>query len=224
MIFCDKSVVRRAIAGKSVAIVGSGPGCMENEPGFIDSHDVVVRVNNFKLFPETGFRTDIFYSFFGVSIKKTIAELDLSGVKLCICKCPNEKFIESEWHRRNHKMNGVDFRYIYRNRAKWWFCDTYVPTHAEFMAQFELLNQHIPTTGFSAILEVLSHAPASVYLTGFDFFTSAKHNVNEKWRRKNTDDPIGHAPELECKWLAENISLHPITTDVTLRAALAKTA
>lgn len=218
--FCDAQTVTEAIKGKRIAIVGSGPGCNENKPGFVDSHDVVIRVNNFKLTHNTGRRTDIYYSFFGTSIKKTAPELERSGVKLCICKCPNEKFINSPWHERRRKFRGVDFRYIYIQRQNWWFCPTYVPTHDEFMAQFDLLGRHIPTTGFAAILEVLKHGPTSVYATGFDFFSSKVHNVNEPWRRRNVTDPIGHDNEAERAWLAANITRLPITVDSRLAQVL----
>lgn len=197
-----------------MAIVGSGPGSLRNPEGLVDSHDTVVRVNNYRLFPATGFRTDVFYSFFGGSIKKTVDELKHDGVKLCICKCPDAKFMESEWHRRKNKPHGVDFRYIYESRTKWWFCPTYVPTVEEFVASFELLGRHIPSTGFSALLEVLSHEPARVYLTGFDFFASRVHNVNEPWRPGSPDDPIGHAPERERAWLRQH--LDRVQMDATL--------
>ncbi len=202
---CDRAAVSAVIAGKRVAIVGSGPGALDNAPGFVDSHDVVVRVNNFKCSEPTGFRTDVFYSFFGGSIKKSAEALIADGVKLCLCKCPDAKFLESEWHRRNNKPHGVDFRYIYRDRADWWFCQTYVPSLPEFMEVFNMLGQHIPSTGFSALMEVRSHNPASIYLTGMDFFSSRIHNVNEPWRPGNPDDPIGHAPERERAWLAEHL-------------------
>ncbi len=60
---CDKEYVRSIFEGKSVAIVGSGPGVLDNKEGFIDSHDVVVRISNYKIFLETGVRTDVHYSF-----------------------------------------------------------------------------------------------------------------------------------------------------------------
>jgi len=176
----------------------------------------VVRVNNYRTGPAQGFRTDVFYSFFGGSIRKTADELKADGVALCMCKCPNAKFMESEWHQRMRKTNGVDFRYIYRDRAAWWFCPTYVATLDDFLKVFEMLGKHIPSTGFSALLEVLSHDPASVYLTGFDFFASRVHNVNEPWRPGNPDDPIGHAPERERDWLAANLGQHRISLDKRL--------
>ena len=83
------------LRGKSVAVVGSAPSCLDNAPGFVDGHDIVVRVNNYKLGPAQGQRTDVHYSFYGSSIRKTAAELERDGVKCCMCKCPNAKPLES---------------------------------------------------------------------------------------------------------------------------------
>lgn len=218
MVSCDSQTVREAFEGRGVTIVGSGPGALENDPGFVDGHDVVVRVNNYKTGPAQGSRCDVFYSFFGGSIKKPAEDLIADGVRLCLAKCPDAKFMESEWHRKNGKPHGVDFRYIYRDRRDWWFCPTYVPSVAEFVAVFDLLERHIPSTGFSALLAVLAHAPASVYLTGFDFFASRIHNVNEPWRPGNPDDPIGHSPERERAWLAAHRDR--VTCDATLTRIL----
>jgi hypothetical protein len=217
MDFCDKATVRKAIEGKRIALVGSGPGVLDNEPGLIDSHDVVVRISNYKLMQNTGSRTDVFYSFFGSSIKKTAKELQQDGVYLCMCKCPNAQFMESAWHRRHGKMAGVDFRYIYNHRKDFWFCDTYVPTVPEFLAHFDLLGRHVPTTGFSGLLDVLSYDPASIYMTGFDFFSSGIHNVNERWKRMNPSDPIGHVPDAERNWFIRNVDKLPIIMDKRLK-------
>lgn len=220
MTFCDKEYVRGIFKGRSVAIVGSGPSVLDNRPGFIDSHDVVVRISNYKLYEETGTRTDVHYSFYGTSIRKKREELIEDGVYLCMCKCPNSKPVDSAWHRQHNKSKGVDYRYIYNERANWWFCPTYVPTDDEFMSHFNLLGGHVPTTGFSAILDVLSYEPESVYLTGFDFFTSKVHNVDESWRKNNPQDPIGHVPQAEFRWIERNIKNYPIKTDAALRRML----
>ena len=203
--FLTKSEVAGPFRGSRVAIVGSGPSCLQNELGFIDSHDIVVRINNYKLFPQTGYRTDVFYSFFGSSVKKSVYELRKDGVRLCMCKCPNERTINSEWHRKNRKELGVDFRYIYRNRKRWWFSDVYIPQKREFMEIFESLGEHIPTTGFSCI-RTIADFDCSIFVTGFDFFSSRMHNVDEPWRPGNQADPIRHAPERELEWLRENRS------------------
>jgi hypothetical protein len=224
MDFCDKQRVRDMLQDKIVAIVGSGPGSLSNPAGFVDSHEVVIRVNNYKTMGGTGRRTDIFYSFFGVSVKKSAIGLKQDGVKLCMAKCPNSKFMESAWHRDNGAMNGVDFRSIYERRKPWWFCDTYVPTTREFVKNFKLLGGHVPTTGFSALLDVLSYNPAHVYLTGFDFFASQIHNLNERWKPVNKSDPIGHVPEVEAQWLADNLHKLPVSFDKRLKATLDKLA
>lgn len=221
------------IRGKRVAVVGSAPSVLDNREGFVDSHEVVVRVNNYKPGRQQGVRCDVFYSFHGGSIRKSAADLKADGVYLCMCKCPNAKPIESPWHERQGKQGGVDFRYIYEMRKNWWFCDTYVPTVARFLETFHLLKQHVPSTGFAAILDVLACEPLSVYLTGFDFFASRIHNVDEHWRPGDPADPIGHRPQLEAEWLAANCGRHPLTFDPRLgdlmneprrRAAFARSA
>lgn len=208
------------IRGKRVAICGSAPSILDNAPGFIDGHEVVVRVNNPKCGPAQGFRTDVFYAFFGTSIKKPAEELKREGTKLCWCKLPNSQPIDSAWHRARGKLVGIDYRYIYTNRAGWWWCDTFIPDDARFLKKFELLGKHQPTTGFSAILDMLDCEPRSVLLTGFDFFTSNIHNVNEPWREKNTDDPICHRPDLEAAWLRENADKYPLAFDKRLTELL----
>lgn len=221
MRFLTKSECRPRFEGKRVAVVGSGPGVLANDPGLIDGHDVIVRVNNYRLIPPaTGTRTDVFYSFFGTSIKKSAKDLVRDGVTLCMCKCPDAHAIESDWHRENGKMIGVDYRPHYERRRDWWFCDTYIPTVEEFMVGFRMLGNHIPTTGFAAILDVLSLGPAEVYLTGFDFFRSGVHNVNEPWRRKNAEDPIRHEPERELAWLRANWGRYRLRGDAALVNAL----
>lgn len=222
MDFCDKQRARDMLADKIVVIVGSGPGSLSNPSGFVDSHEVVIRVNNYKLMGGTGRRTDVFYSFFGASIKKQVCDLKRDGVQLCMAKCPDAQFMESAWHRVNGMMNGVDFRPIYERRKPWWFCDTYVPTKKDFVKNFKLLGDHVPTTGFSALLDVLSYNPAHVYLTGFDFFTTRIHNLNERWKPANQSDPIGHVPEAEARWLADNLHKLPISVDRRLQATLDK--
>lgn len=216
MNFLTRSEARKRFKGKTIAIVGSGPGVLDNLPGVVDGHDLVVRINNFKISEQAGYRTDVFYSFFGTSIRKTALELERGGVTLCLCKCPNSQPIDSAWHQKNGRIRGIDFTEIYKERENWWFCDTYIPTDTEFLEKFHLLMGRIPTTGFACILDILSFDPKSVYLTGFDFFRSGLHNVDRPWRTKHGDDPLGHTPEAELEWLIENAPLFPLTFDKTL--------
>jgi hypothetical protein len=105
-------------------------------------------VNNYRtrgLEANTGARTDVHYSFYGASIKKTSYELSHDGVTLCMCKCPDAHAIKSQWHKENGAMTGVDFRWIYAMRAAFWFTPYYVPTVERFAGFFRLLNNHMPT-------------------------------------------------------------------------------
>lgn len=209
--------VRERLTGKHIAIVGSAPSVLDNRPGFIDSHDVVMRINNYKLSTQAGHRADVHYSFYGTSIRKTVNELQSNGVTMCMCKCPNSKPIESEWHEKNTKQAGIDFRMLYRRRQQFWFCDTFIPDDDHFMVGFMLLDCHIPSTGFAALFDVLLCDPASVYLTGFDFFQSRIHNVDEAWRPGDPNDPIRHRPDFEQDWIKAKLETAPIVMDRTLR-------
>lgn len=221
MVFVSFSRVIELLRGRRVAIVGSGPGSLENPPGLVDSHDIVVRVSNYKTGEGPGFRCDIHYSFYGNSIKKSAEDLQRDGCRLCMCKLPNSQPIDSAWHRERGKLVGIDYRYIYRNRAGWWFTETFVPDDDRFLMKFNLLGQHQPTTGFAAILDVLECEPDEVLLTGFDFFSSGLHNVDEKWRPGDPTDPIGHRPDLEAAWIRENAKRYDIRFDKRLAALLA---
>lgn len=196
------------IKDKRVSLVCSGPGCLDNDGEFIDSFDIVARVNNYKMRgfeSKVGSRTDLFCSFFGSSIKKSRGELLEDGVRMCIAKCPDAILPETKqfnhaWHRRKNKMLGVDFRYIYQMRSKFWFCETYLPTVDEFMSDVATLGYHIPTTGFWSLMQILKAKPSHLFVTGFDGFRSGIHNVNERWNEKNKGldpDPYGHDPERE---------------------------
>lgn len=217
MKFVNLDQAKKWIAGKSVILIGSAPSVLDCEPDYIDSKNVIIRVNNFKLGERQGYRADIHYSFYGTSIRVRRETLQNSGVMLCMCKLPNSKPLQSAWHESNGKICGIDYRYIYENRKEWWWCDTFIPDDQFFLDKFNLLNQHQPTTGFAAILDVLACEPSELELVGYDFFTSGIHNYNEKWTHRNADDPICHRPDLELKWLKENVDKYPITLDKKLK-------
>lgn len=220
-----KDYVKNILSGKTVAVVCSGPSCLENTQQFIDSHDVVVRVNNYKMrgfnksgsfydfSSKVGKRTDVHYSFYGNSIRKSAKELREDGVKLCMCKCPDSKPISCKWHEDNNKQNGIDFRWIYKNREDFFPCPVFIPDDKMFLDSFNLLGNHIPTTGFAAIIDILSFNPKSLYFTGIDGFASGRHNVNEIWRPGNPSDPIKHVPGDEVKYLKQLVKEGRITAD-----------
>lgn len=198
----DDAELSKLITDKRIALVGSGPGVLDNETGYIDdSFDTVVRVSNFKLTRNTGKRVDIHYSFYGSSIKTDRDVLINAGVKYCIAKCPPGQVFESPFHRKRGTINSINFDYIYESKRDWWFCPTFIPDESELHAGFDLLSGHMPTTGFSALLLLMKMNPAEIYMTGFDFFTSKIHNVNEKWRESTDNSPIRHRPDLELQFV-----------------------
>lgn len=212
--------------GKSVALVGSGPSSIRNPHGLIDSFDLIVRVQNYRTkgFESVlGRRTDVHYSFYGTSVTKPREELIADGVKLCMCKCPDGALpFKSPWHMANAKPMGTDYRYIYSARASFWFCDTYAPTMDRFMQYLSVIQSedtrppyvgHQPTTGFACMLDLMSFDCSRVFVTGFDFFTSGIHNLNQRWEgtvqngvavSKNPTDPMRHRPDLEMLYVRDN--------------------
>jgi len=212
--FVNKSYLLNKFRGKRVAVFGSAPSCLLNDGNHIDAFDIIVRVNNYKIKgfeSNVGSRCDVYYSFFGGSIKKSKEELIEDGVKLCMCKCPNDFVVDhSEMVDFDPKNVGGDFRPIYRRRDDFWFCNTYIPTKEAFLFYFNLLNGHIPTTGFSCILDLIDCKPSELYITGFDGFNSKIHNVNEKWRDKSDRvDPICHMPNAEIHLIKAYAMLYP---------------
>lgn len=206
--------LKERFKGAKVVIIGSAPSCLQNDGKHIDSHDVVVRVNNYKrdiYEKHLGSRTDVHHSFYGTSIRKSAAELKWDGVQLCMCKCPNATIadqpgVDPSWHLRNNKMIGLDYRYIYMARESFWFTDTYIPELNRFMEYFRELNYHQPTSGMAAIMDFLSFDCESIYLTGFDFFKTEMHNVDEPWpgADKNPDDPYRHSADEEIAFINRN--------------------
>lgn len=207
-----------AFSGKRVVIIGSAPSGKDNTAKDIESYDEIIRVNNYKTFgidirgkrydyrKYLGTRTDYHYSFYGGSIRKTAN--DLNGIKGHLCKCPNDDCHVTEWHKKNNQIQGGDFRPIYRRRHDFWIAPVYVPEKEHYMRLFNLLSKHVPSTGFACIWELMQCSPRELYITGFDFMTSKRHNVDEMWREGRHDDPIKHdwdkENQLFKRWLFDN--------------------
>jgi hypothetical protein len=197
----NKQNIIDTFKNKRVVIFGSAPNCLNNKGSEIDKYDYIIRVNNYKIkgFEEqVGTRTDVHYAFYGSSIKISKEALKQEGMKFHMCKCPNAFCFNHnvDWDPHNR---GSDFRWIYRNRKNYWIAPVYVPTKEDFMKYFNMLDGHVPTTGFSCILDLMQCGPKELYITGFDGFKTKIHNVNERWRDKSNkrQDPIAHQPEKE---------------------------
>jgi len=200
---------------KVVVIIGSAPSALDNNSESIESHDEIIRVNNFKTTGtdlkgryydfrnKVGHRTDWHYSFYGGSIRTKVEELE--GIKGHICKCPNEEIVHmTDWHKERHFEKACGWAWIYRKRNDYWVAPVYIPIKSHYLRLFNILGGHVPSTGFACIWEMLNLPVKRLYITGFDFFRSGVHNINEHWSTgKNPDDPIKHLPEKEFEFFKE---------------------
>ena len=214
---------------KCVVVVGSAPSGLDNIGSFIDSFDLVVRVNNYKVkgrdkrglsydyTDRLGTRTDYHYSFYGGSIRKQPNELLQDGIKGHLCKCPDDVCHVTQWHIDNKQIFGGDFRGIYRRREGFWVKPVYIPPKDHYLKLFRILDEHVPSTGFACIWEMMNCEPKQLHITGFDFMTSRLHNVNEKWLAGDPNDPIGHDFDKEKLYVKKWIKRHDwITCDKRL--------
>ena len=75
---------RQVINGKTVLLVGGGPDAGKLKASGYETHEVIIRCNNFK-FANSCKRTDIWYSYFGRNIKdveEVFVQYSLCGLPL----------------------------------------------------------------------------------------------------------------------------------------------
>jgi len=199
--------IKDYIKDKSVIILGSAPSVVENTDLFINSFQIIVRLNNYKIFNDST-RTDIYYSYFGRNIKKTKNDLIKDKIKYIMCKYP-----VSNWGKRIDGLQD-DWSWVYEYRKGYFVIPYYIPTDKDFKSNFDLLDR-VPTTGVSAILDILRFKPKYMHVTGFDFFQSGKHNINEKW-----DNSGNHNLEGERKLIKKLHTENKINVDNNIKRIL----
>ncbi len=202
--------MQKVIEGKKIIILGSAPSVLLNKGSEIDAFDYVVRLNNYKIDgfeKNVGTRTDIYYSFFGRSIKKENEELKRHKVKFIMNKYPNQTFWD---HTGGKAIVGIsdECKWVYKLRKDWWEFPVWIQKRKYFRENYEYMCR-IPTTGVSAILDVLRFKPGLLHITGFDFMTSKIHNTNEKWN----DGDGNHDHFGEMKLISLLVSNDKITCD-----------
>ena len=165
--------MKQFFKNKKVIILGSAPSVVETQADFINNFDIVVRLNNYKFFNECK-RVDVYYSYFGMSIKKTSDDIINDNVKLIMCKYPL-----CDWGNAIEGHSG-NWTNVYKNK-RYKAVDYYIPINEYFKRNYNLLKR-IQTTGLASILDILRFKPSFIYISGFDFFTSKKHNINEAWK------------------------------------------
>lgn len=169
--------IAKYFRNKNVIVLGSAPSVTNTEAETIESFDIVVRLNNYRFFNESR-RIDVFYSYFGSNIRKSNETILNDGVGLVMCKYPNADFTSHNAGKTEDGISG-DFRTVYQGRK--FPVPHYIPPLKDFQENFDLINR-ILTTGVSAVIDILRFKPKMLYMAGFDFFGSKKHNINEPWK------------------------------------------
>jgi|WetSurMetagenome_2_1015567.scaffolds.fasta_scaffold01426_28 hypothetical protein len=168
--------VRNFFRGKTVLVLGSA-GCVAKlKANFMETFDVIVRSNNYKPFNPCH-RVDVYYSFLGGSVKKSMNEIVKDGAKFVFCRCPDSDFSK---HVGGKYIPGKSFdaRPVYQQRKDWFKIPYFIQTKNNYQKNYELLDRLL-TTGVSSIVDVLRYEPARLFVAGFDFFTTLIHNTDE---------------------------------------------
>jgi len=201
------------LKGSSVAICGSAPSIQDNRDGYIDKHDIVVRMNNFKLLRSCGEKKHIYYSYFGKAIRKNASEIN--EFEVVMCKYPEVDFTGHTYGETDagYSENFIKF---YENKKSFFnkiFVPVWKPRLSEWTQNFLSIGR-IPSTGLSCILDILRFKPKKIYITGFDFFSTMMHNVNEPITQKELSR---HDFEREKEFFEKIVRYEPVELDKHLK-------
>jgi hypothetical protein len=178
---------------KTVALIGPAPHILERVQD-LSNFDLVCMVNNMlPISPElaraVGSRCDVWYP----------ANMLLQA-KPELCKHPDVKIIRTTKTAAAHIPEPCLYKW---SRAKW-------PLHA-LMQQLGCM----PNRGMRAMIDILSHNPAKLYITGFTFYqgsayfpgyTTAEYNQYTIQKAGNLGD---HLQEPQIDYFKKNILPHP---------------
>lgn len=187
---------------KKVAIVGGADSVLNDKLGkFIDSFDVVVRINN-GLIPipmqkdYIGEKTDfLFHSFY---VRNNDAGSSPIDIDLFSKKVNNMIIFANNYKCSIYSLrNFIYFIKITKNKLKFSQINK-----KQFFENKNILHPFGATTGFSAINTILNCKPKELYITGFTFF---KTPHNSAYRTFKKDEPIfqsgSHNAEEEYKYI-----------------------
>jgi hypothetical protein len=180
--------VRKFFNKKTVLVLGSAPCVAKLKGDFMNTFDIIVRVNNYKQF-NACHRTDVFYSFLGGSVKKNIKNIIEDGAQFIFCRCPNMDFSA---HVGGQYFPGKSFdaRPVYKQRENWFKLPYFIQTYKNYRRNYALIDRLL-TTGVSAIVDIKRYDPARLFVAGFDFFTNLIHNVDEVCNLNTGHDFLG---------------------------------
>jgi len=192
MLLQEKSI-ERFFFDRSVIILGSAPSVTQLSTHALERYDVIVRVNNYEFFNDCR-RVDVYYSFFGRSIRGVEEKIRRDKPKFLFFKYPFDFAFNRHTNGKEVAGKSGDFRYVQRLRKDILLTTKhFAQTPANFISSFCAIGS-MPTTGVAAILDIIRYQPKELAIAGFDFFKSKTHNINEVW---NPKDGKGHDFETE---------------------------
>lgn len=207
---------RSFLENKSIAIVGPASSVMFEENGvFIDSHDVIVRINKGVELAKRqdkaayiGGKTDVLYNSldFNPLSGGNLDNLDLEGIKFICCPyaAKERTFGDKIFYSDNES-------YFEKFKIRFIDEDTYY-------SSINKTNSRL-NSGFGAILDILDMPIKSLYITGVDFYRSVyqdEYNTQRNWGSdykkieddlefKIFDDDSHHNPDRQFKYFKELI-------------------
>lgn len=211
----------------SIAVIGNAPSALDYRIGhLINSCDYVIRINNYHVTPEyqefVGKKTDVYMSHFYKKEKvKTLPELKEDDVKMIWATKPYSNYV-SRW-KKDIEAAIEEFQPY----------SIYVPGLSDFFSVssksdaknlmryilFLLLGPNIfkilgykwpvPSGGLMAILLATRLRPQKIYITGFNFFTSAQaHYFSKELPQDKNHHQYDREPAIICKLIKQNLRIH----------------
>jgi len=192
--------------GKRVAIIGGADSAYKHKLGdYIDSFDVVVRINNgvrvidkYKEF--IGTRTDYLFHTLYENIEGGGSPIEIEL-----------------WKRKNvgrvfftHNENVSEYGYLIKNFVlsnKGTIAITQADTTLA-VENLNLIHPFHPTSGLIAINIITQSKPLSLYITGITFFRTPHHQEYRKgdvnhWINKMKSDDSKHNPDAEYEFFKD---------------------
>lgn len=216
------------LKGKRVAIVGPAETMIGTGRGdFLDSYDLVVRFNTvieYLPFPgelarDIGTRTDILYSNNEVLMDGVIGQKLISHERWAeICERVGIRYVVAANNDFTYAADDASRPcYSERERLQRFLDESGIETRFRMLFRtsdtaIRLLAGHAGRTGFLAIFDLLSFAPAELYVTGMTFYHKGGHlflrdRAPELHPLKNhrgespKDNSLGHNSYLELELL-----------------------
>jgi Glycosyltransferase family 29 (sialyltransferase) len=170
---------RTEIQGASLAIVGNAGYLARLDQGpFIDGHDLVLRMNNFRtngFEGQVGRRCDIFISGFCHDVDLRRPELRAARYIVSSIPANFRKLPDLKIHTRGGEWITAGLLALGRRAA-------YAPDVTGFAGHVTSIGRY-PTTGATAILlalEQLASTCPRVFITGFSFFEGPTHYFSSR--------------------------------------------